>query len=154
MKNTSKTALLSLIAAIIIVGAGTATYLNTNYPLNSKADGLITKDSSILLPQEHLTVQETLRISDTVQIVSAFSPLEDGIFTTTLSLWRVDSSTNTKTKIHEFKSGVPAGLTTSIDFDYMTNSYVYTINESWEGIDIIHTITFDRDGNPTLITKN
>lgn len=150
MKHSSKIAFLSIFAAVLIVGAASAAYINSHYPMSSKADGLNIPQTA-RLPKD-LTVQEILRISDKVQIVSAFSPLEDGIFTTNLSLWRVDSSKDTVEKIHEFKSGVPAGLTTKIEFDYTNKTYLYTIDESWEGIDIVQSIAFDRDGKTISIT--
>lgn len=158
MKHSSKIAFLSIFAAVLIVGAASAAYISSGLPFSSKADSQtevaisptaqdITKTSDNFKLPEDLTVQETLRISDSVKIVSALSPLEDGVFSTTLSLWRIDSASGTVEKIHEFKSGIPEGLLTTIERGYGRNEYLYTIEEAWEGYRHVERILLQQDGS-------
>ena len=166
MKYTPKIALLSLLAATLLVGTATAAYMRLNTTNPSKADGipffieqrsevLAENDFRSLLP-ENLTIQEVLRVSDSVHIVIAYTPLsDDGNYHTTFSLWRVDKDKNIAENIHEFRSDVPDGLTTTIERSFSRNEYILTIDEAWEGIRIVERITLDKEGNiVTIISQS
>ena len=166
MKYTPKIALLSLLAATLLVGTATAAYMRLNTTNPSKADGipfsieqrsevLAENDFRSLLP-ENLTIQEVLRVSDSIHIVIAYTPLsDDGNYHTTFSLWRVDKDKNIAENIHEFRSDVPDGLTTTIERSFSRNEYILTIDEAWEGIRIVERITLDKEGNiVTIISQS
>ena len=159
MKNTH-VILGSIFAATLIIGTASAAYLYSDYPSSTRSSGLMvpvtsTNEGAVattpkersLLPAE-LTVHETMRISDEVQIVSATSPLtDDGVFESTFSLWRLDDKQQKAEKIYEYTSGIPVGIVTTIERGYSRNEYIYTLEEAWEGYRHIERITLASDGS-------
>lgn len=160
MKTSSKYALIGIVTTISLVSSAVFAQTVIQTPSTANVESLpsilpvqalaMPTTSTIqalpIMPNGH-KAQEMVRISDSVQLISAYSPLDEEHLDISISLWRQDTKNQTLEKITEYKSHIPHGLSAHFQHAWYRNEYIYTIEEAWEGWRNREEFTFDSTGN-------